>query len=73
MSRPMMSPWLNKAGLSLPGAFLVAGLLAGCGVEHHDEPWINPGQAERLGERDQRDEQTLQQLRDRARSGQAQR
>ena len=46
--------------------------LVGC-TEHHDEPWINPGQAERIAERDQRDEQTQQQLRDRARSGQAQR
>ncbi len=48
-------------------------LLAGCSSEHHDDPWMNPGQQERLAERYQRDEQTEQQLRDRMRSGQAQR
>jgi len=64
---------ITPAGWSLPGLVFVTALLVGCSAEHHDEPWINPGQAERIGERDQRDEQTQQQLRDRARSGQAQR
>ena len=46
--------------------------LVGC-TEHHDEPWINPGQADRIGGLDQRDEETQQQLRDRMRSIQSQR
>ena len=64
---------IRGSGLSLSAVVLVAALLTGCSAEHHDEPWINPGQAERLGERDQRDEQTTQQLRDRGRTGQSQR
>lgn len=68
-----MNHLIQTAGWSLPGLVVVTALLIGCSADHHDEPWINPGQAERLGEHDQRDEQTQQQLRDRARSGQAQR
>jgi hypothetical protein len=59
--------------LLMAGALmLVATMLVGC-TEHHDEPWINPGQQELLGDRYQRDEETQQQLRDRMRSIQAQR
>ncbi len=57
----------------VPGLVLASVLLTGCSSEHHAEPWINPGQAEIIAERDQRDAQTQQQLRDRGRAGQAQR
>lgn len=57
----------------LAGGLLAAALvLSGC-TEHHDEPWINPGQADRIGGLDQRDEETQQQLRDRMKSIQSQR
>lgn len=52
---------------------VASAVLVGCSTEHHDDPWMNPGQQERLAERYQRDEQTQQQLRDRMQSGQAQR
>lgn len=63
----------GSVGFALPALLGASLMLSGCGVEHHDDPWINPGQQERLGERYQRDEETQQQLRDRARAGQAQR
>ena len=59
--------------VSVPVLVFASAFLVGCSTEHHDEPWINPGQAERIAERDQRDEQLQQQLRDRGRTGQAQR
>ena len=59
--------------VSVPALVFASAFLIGCSTEHHDEPWINPGQAERIAERDQRDEQLQQQLRDRGRTGQAQR
>jgi len=58
---------------SVPALIFASAFLVGCSTEHHDEPWINPGQAEIIAERDQRDEQLQQQLRDRGRAGQAQR
>ncbi len=59
--------------VSVPVLVFASAFLVGCSTEHHDEPWINPGQAERIAERDQRDEQLQRQLRDRGRTGQAQR
>lgn len=61
------------SSLLMAGALMLAAtLLVGC-TEHHDEPWINPGQRELLGDQYQRDDETQQQLRDRMRSIQAQR
>lgn len=67
MRRPLTSTLVAAASL-----LLVSTMLIGC-TEHHDEPWINPGQQERLGDRYERDEETQQQLRDRMRAIQAQR
>lgn len=66
----MRNPPIAAVTLAL---VFVSALLVGCSSEHHQDPWMNPGQQERLAERYQRDEQTEQQLRDRMRSGQAQR
>ncbi len=58
-------PLVMASGLALA--------LTGCSTEHHDDPWLNPGQQERVGGKSERDAQTEQLLRDRARAGQAQR
>ncbi|MGY6552977.1 MAG: hypothetical protein ACXIUM_00500 [Wenzhouxiangella sp.] len=51
---------------------LAASALVGCS-DSHGEPWINPGQEQRLGDQPERTEYTEQQLRDRLSTGQAQR
>ena len=67
----MRRSWIS-ALLTAALLLLMSTMLIGC-TEHHDEPWINPGQEERLGDRYQRDEETQQQLRDRMRAIQTQR
>ncbi len=53
-------------------ALLVSALLIGCGTDHGD-PWIAPGQEQRVGDALELDEQRQQELRDRAKRGQRQR
>lgn len=60
---------LIAAGLLM---LLTGTALVGCSGSH-GEPWINPGQEQRLGDQPERAEYTEQQLRDRVGQGQAQR
>ncbi len=63
----------SRLALFAPMTLLLASMmLVGCGSDHGD-PWINPGQKERLGDEIKLDEHRQQQLRDRAHTGQRQR
>lgn len=59
--------------LLAPAALLLASAtLTGCHSDHGD-PWVAPGQEQRIGDALELDEQRQQQLRDRAKQGQRQR
>lgn len=66
--------WPRRSTLMLASLLMVLAstTLVGCAGDH-GEPWINPGQEQRLGDRHERDELTEQQLRDRVKQSQTQR
>lgn len=63
---------LSRAALSIILVLSAGALLSGC-TQKTADPWINEGQQERLAGQQDRDQETAEHLRDRMRSGQAQR
>jgi hypothetical protein len=68
----MSDAWLLRAGLSIILVLCAGAFLAGC-TQKTADPWINDGQQELLAGQHERDQDTAEHLRDRMRSGQAQR
>lgn len=68
----MSGALLHRAGLSMALVVCAGVLLTGC-TQKTADPWINEGQQQRLSGMQERDQETAEHLRDRMRSGQAQR